>query len=113
MAIFAARNFIHTITYSRPSATIDGNGDPATVAAQTTVTARVQAARRLVRDMDRKEIVSMHTIYTAADIRNGDRVWIPHLGDDVTNAGHARHVLEVTSSERLRGGGERLVTVYL
>ncbi len=111
---FWTSNLIHTITYARPSASaVDANGDPSSIASQVTVAARVEARRELVRGPDGKEVMSTHKIFCDVEIKMGDRVWAPGLGDDIAKPGDARHPLTIQVSERLHGGGQKLVTVWL
>lgn len=114
MTSFFSGNLIHTITYARPATTVNAAGDPSTVAAQVpNVPARVEGKRELVRGPDGTEVVTEHKIMTETEIKMGDRIWVPHLGDDVSKVGDARHPVSISSSERLKGGGTRLYVVFL
>jgi len=52
---------------------------------------------------DNNERISTHTVYTETEIKVGDRLWVPYLGDDIANLSHARRVISVKRSPALRG----------
>ncbi len=110
---FFSHNLIHSITYDRPAATANSNGDPSSIGAQVTATAKVIAKTQHVFDADGNERVSSHEITTEADVKIGDRVWIvnPAL-DNVAVAGDARHPISVQRSVSLSGNAT-LVRVFL
>ena len=109
---FFARNLIHTIAFRTTTAARDANGDAVAKTATQTARARVESRRDKVRGPDGNEVVTAHRIYTDTVIPPGAVVWVPFLGDDVTNDNHGRRPIAVTSSEQLRGGST-LCTVYL
>lgn len=78
----------------------------------TTAPAKVIGQVQQIRDADGNDRQSRHTIYTEAEIRVGDRVWVPALGDDVNNLAHARLPLNVTRSPTLDGSAT-LYRVFL
>lgn len=111
MSFFTA-NLIHTITVREPTTARDANGDFVGVASKRSIRARVEARVDRVRTPDGTEATTAHRIYLDEGISQNAALWVPHLGDDVTNDNDARKILTITAAERLRGGGT-LWTVYL
>lgn len=111
MPAFFGKNLIHTVYYSRQGAAPDANGD-ASFGVQSSAPCKLHGLVRRVTDPDGDERESHHTIYTEAEIKVGDRVWCPALGDDIANVSHARRPINVGTSESL-AGGVKLVAVFL
>lgn len=80
---------VDTITVAAPSG-VSNYGDP-TFGASSTLAARVQSKRQIIKARDGEEIISDHVIYTANAIAPDSRVWLP--GDDTGDANEARRVL--------------------
>lgn len=112
--IFFRGNLIHSITVQQPGVARDMHGDPVAIGVQVTdVAARVQAERNVVVDKDGNEVVTAHKILTATEIKPRALIWIPHLGDDITEIGDARTPIAIKESPRLKLASARLWTIFL
>lgn len=115
---FYERNFKHEIYVSDPSAvgaaSVDANGDPVGFGAQRLVKCRVEESVDVVTNAENEEIQTTHIIYTAdRAILPKARIWIPHLGDVVTDVSKSRQVAAVRGTSRLRRPSDVLTKVYL
>lgn len=109
---FFSHNLIHTVYLQVPAATRDVHGDPTSAGTQTSASAKVDAVAQLVRTQDAREVVAAHKIHLDTEVTFGTRIWIPLLGDDIAEAGDARHPLSIVQTESVRGG-QTLWIVYL
>lgn len=115
---FYDRNFKHEIYVSDPAAvgaaSVDVNGDPVGFAAQRLVKCRVEESVDVVAGPDNEEIQTTHIIYTSdRQIAPKARIWIPHLGDVITDVSKCRQVVAVRGTSRLRKPSDVLTKVYL
>ncbi len=109
---FFTHNLIHVVSYQRAaSATPNVNGD-VTFGATASAAAKVIGKVQNVKDADGNERVSMHCVYTEAEIKIGDLIWVAFLGDTVGTLSHARRPITIQRSPALRGDST-LFAVYL
>lgn len=107
---FFSHLLIQELVYSRPGA-LNSAGE-ASYAAQITVPAKL-VGKGLEKgdDIGHAQFLA-HRAFTETEIKMGDRVWMPALGDDPAQVQQGRLVLRVDRSIAIRGDSV-LFTVYL
>lgn len=83
--------FRQTITYAAVTGR-DAYGQP-TLGAKSTAAARVQPARRFIRDKAGNQIVAAYCVYTTVELGESYRIWLP--GEDTSSLMASRRVLAV------------------
>lgn len=79
-----------TVTYKTRSS-VSNYGDPSFSAAST-MSARVEAKRKLLVGPDGSQTESTHIIYTESELKVGTKVWLP--GDTTSTDAHAKRIIE-------------------
>jgi hypothetical protein len=104
---------IHTVTRKRRSG-IGSKGDPSFGSA-TTVRARVEFTRKLVRSSDGKEVVSTSSMALLDEPQHDDIYWLPSVAgspaDDTASDDAGRTPISITGAVT-KLGSQRLWMVY-
>jgi hypothetical protein len=113
---FFSHLLLQTVSFARPTSTIDANGDR-TYGSVTTVPAKVIGKTQEVLDaiggQDKGNVkIVQHLILTEAEIRLGDRVWVEALGDTPGTVEQARYPVQVRASPGIRNTAT-LYTVFM
>lgn len=94
--------FQQTISYATLTGR-DSNGKP-TLSAVSTAAARVEPARKFMRDARGNETVASFKVYTAAAVGMNHRIWFP--GEDTSDLNKARRPIAV--DEHVDGAGSTI-----